>query len=119
MTAAKKPQKQLSPQMQALAAKFKLPTVLELLEKSLKTTGITYLAKDIDYDYTNLSKVVKGTVKLPLAPCIKLALLHGYTDIDGLFLNAYQHMYEDDNKSRAPRKRAPSVKPARLTKSAK
>lgn len=114
---ARKPPKPLTP-LQALAERQKLPTVLDLLRKSLETTGITYLAKDIEYDYTNLSKVVKGTVKLPLDPCIRLAMLHGYKDIDGVFINAYQHMYPDENKSRAPRKRTPAA-PAKPAKSSK
>lgn len=111
---ATKEKKPLSP-LDALAKKHKLPTVVDLVNKSLETIGITYLAKDLDYDYTNLNKVAKGAIKLPLNPTILLARMHGFTDEQGVWINAYQHITDPDAepKSRAPRRPRAVAKPAK------
>jgi hypothetical protein len=104
----------LSP-LQQLAKKQKLPTVQELLHKSLKTTGITFLARSLEVEYTNLSGVVKGTRKLPVNPTILLARLHGFSDEQGVFMHAYQYLYPDEKpikpatqKSALPTRKKPT-----------
>lgn len=96
----------LSP-LQQLARKQKLPTVQELLHKSLETTGITFLARSLEFEYTNLSGVVKGNRKLPVNATILLARLQGYTDEQGVFMHAYQYLYPDEKPIKpAPKKSA-------------
>ena len=100
-----------------LEKKHKLPTVIELLDKTTQKIGPTYLAKDIEYDYTNMNKVAKGAVKLPLVPTILLARLNGYTDEDGVFMYVLQQKPDPNAppKSRAPRKRKPKVEASATT----
>lgn len=112
-----KTKEKLTP-LQALAKKHKLPTVVELLNKTLKTTGITFLARQLEYDYPNLSSVAKGKRKLPLNPIILLARQHGYTDEDALFMYTFQYLDDEVRpNSTAPRQLTRKLPPApKMTK---
>ena len=103
-----KPAKPLTP-LEELARKQKLPTVMELLNKSLEDTKVTYLAKELDFDYTNLYKVIRDRRRLPLNQTIHLARLHGYDDIQALFMHAFQEMDGDQEIPKNQRPKKPSV----------
>jgi hypothetical protein len=106
--------KKLLTPLEELARKNKLPTVLELLNKSLETTGITYLANELHFHYTNLHAVLKGDRKLPLNPTIYLARIHGYEDNDGVFIYVFQELCSDQKTQKPPKPRGvPAKTPAK------
>ena len=106
--------KRLSP-LEDLAAKQKLPTIIELLNKSLETTAITTLARELSdvcgqaIEYTNISAAVRGKRKLPLKPAIALCQMHGLAAEQTLFVVAEQEIVKDDDP-RLVSKKAPSPK---------
>jgi hypothetical protein len=110
--------KKMSP-LEKPAAKQKLPTIIDLLNKSLETTGITTLARQLSnssghvIEYTNLSTTIKGKRKLPLKPAIALCKMHGLTADQTLFVLAEQEIVKDDDSRLASRKiRASKKTPA-------
>ena len=89
--------KSLTP-LEELCRKQKLPTIMELLNKSLEDTKPTYLAKELDFDYTNLYKVIRERRRLPLNQTILLARMHGFDDVQALFMHAFQEMNPDGSE---------------------
>ena len=81
--------------LEEMARKHKLPTVMELLNKSLQEMKVTYLARELQIDYTNLYKVIRDRRRLPLTQTVLLARLHGFNEVDALFMHAFQEMEGD------------------------
>lgn len=104
----KQPEKPLTP-LEELARKNKLPTVMELLNKSLDEMKVTYLAKALDFDYTNLYKVIRERRRLPMNQTMLLARMHGFEDWQGVFIHAFQEMDGEHEILKNQRPNKPSV----------
>jgi hypothetical protein len=64
--------------------KSKLPTVMDLIAKSIETQEIVRFAESLDYEYTHLWGVRKGLRKLPLEPTLLLCQQHGIESDDAI-----------------------------------
>ncbi len=80
--------------LEKLARKQKLPSIVDLLNESLKTTGITTLARMLNYEYTNLSQVLKLKRRLPFEQSVALCRMHGFNSDKTLFILADQEHME-------------------------
>lgn len=78
----------------------KLPTVLELIAKSLETQEIVLFAESLQYQYTHLWGVRKGLRKLPLEPTLLLCHKHGINNDDAIKIFLAQKL--------KPKKEAPN-----------
>lgn len=79
----------------------KLPTVLELIAKSLESQEIVLFAESLHYQYTHLWAVRKGIRKLPLEPTLLLCQRHGIDSEDAIKIFLAQKMKP---KKEAPKK---------------
>jgi hypothetical protein len=83
--------------------KSKLPTVLDLIAKSIESQEIVRFAESLDYEYTHLWGVRKGLRKLPLEPTLLLCKRHGIESDDAIKIFRAQELKP---KKAPPKKRS-------------